>query len=435
MKRITILLLLLLFITTGAYAEEEHYNFEFAKGTTLNTALYSIAYRGGREIVVNIDADKLVTMNLYQKSVDEAMDLLSKAYNFNWAIDNNTILITPADSNTQMKRFTLKNADLKLVKEELLSFVPENKLRINPEYNSISVDGTPAMLQKVKNTIAQLDAPVEQIFIMAQMIEITRTDSLKLGFEYTLPGYDNSVQPFRAQFTVTSNGLKSIDNGRILARPAITTFNGQEASLLMGDQVPVIQSSTANNGTTDSSVTFQDVGAKLKVTPYVNDKENKIITLNLEPSFSTVAKWITSGSVTAPQISTRQAKTKVRVKSGESIVIGGLMRQSDIESLKGIPGLMKLPILGKLFQSREKSKEQSEVFFVVTPYLLDDSTTLETLQKMVKDDKKPDKKPDTPIETPKAATETVTVEEPVSVPPTPPIAEPESAKIEVIPTV
>ncbi|MGL5513461.1 MAG: type II secretion system protein GspD, partial [Sporomusa sp.] len=257
-------------------------------------------------------------------------------------------------------------------------------IRINPEYNSITVDGTPGIIHKAEDVIAKLDQPVEQIFIMAQMIEVNRKDSLKLGFQYTLPGYDNSAQPFRAQFTVTSAGERSFDNGTVLARPAVTTFNGLEATLHMGDQVPVIKSNTATTGTVESNVTFEEVGAKLKVTPFVNDKEKKIITLTLEPSISSVVKWITSGSVTAPQISTRTAKTKVRVKSGDNIVIGGLMRQADIENLKGIPGLMKLPILGKLFQYKEKSKEQTEVFFIVTPYLLDDDTTLENFQKMLR---------------------------------------------------
>jgi type IV pilus assembly protein PilQ len=401
MKRITIFFLLIFFIATSVYAEDNKFTFDFPKDTTLKVALQSIAARDGREIIINISSDKLVTMTLYNKSVNEALDLLSKDYEFNWVIDNNTIMVTPADVNTQMKRFILKNADLKLVKEELLSFVPESKIRINPEYNSISVDGTPGLLQKVQNTISQLDVPVEQIFIMTQMVEVNRTDALKLGFQYSLPNYDNSTRPFRAQFTVTSSGLKSFDNGTILARPAITTFNGQEASVLMGDQVPVIQQSTATNGTTDSSVTFQPVGATLKVTPFINDKEKKIITLNLDTNYSSVAKWITSGSVQAPQISTRQAKTKVRVKSGDNIVIGGLMRQSDIESLNGIPGLMKLPILGKLFSYKEKSKDQSEVFFIVTPYLLDDDTTIESLQNMVRNgnnEKKPVKAAEKPKE-------------------------------------
>lgn len=393
MRRTILLLLLVLVIsTTASYAEENRYTFSFPRDTTLQVALQSIAARDNRQIIVNVDKDKLVNLTLYEKTVDEALDLLSKTYDFNWVIENNTILVTPADSvtnfkNTQVQRFPLKNADMKFVKEELLSFVPEAKIKMNTNYNSLTIDGTPAMLQKVKNTIAQLDVPVDRIFIMSQMIEVNRSKALNLGFQYTLPGYDNSKQPFRAQFTVTSDALKTFDNGTLLARPAVTTLNGEEATLLMGDQVPVIQSSTANNGTTDSSVTFQPVGATMKVTPFVNDKEKKLITLNIDSNYSSVVKMITSGSVTAPQISTRQAKTKVRVKSGDNIVIGGLMRQADIESLKGIPGLMNLPVLGKLFSYKEKSKEQSEVFFILTPYLLDDETTIESLQKMIREGK------------------------------------------------
>lgn len=441
MRRTILLLLLVLVISTSAYAEENRYTFSFPRDTTLQVALQSIAARDGRQIIVNVEKDKLVNLTLYEKTVDEALDLLSKTYDFNWIIENNTILVTPADSltnfkNTQVQRFTLKNADMNKVKEELLSFVPEAKIKMNANYNSLTIDGTPAMLQKVKNTIAQLDIPVERIFIMSQMIEVNRSKALNLGFQYTLPGYDNSTQPFRAQFTVTSNALKTFDNGTLLARPAVTTLNGEEATLLMGDQVPVIQSSTANNGTTDSSVTFQPVGASMKVTPFVNDKEKKLITLNIDTNYSSVVKMITSGSVTAPQISTRQAKTKVQVKSGENIVIGGLMRQQDIENLKGIPGLMNLPILGKLFSYKEKSKEQSEVFFILTPYLLDDDTTLESLQKMVREGKT-EKKPVNSSET--ETHKTVNDEELLKVlppekeeVPTIPVPE-EPVKIELIP--
>lgn len=383
MKRLLFFFLLLFALSLPVFSSNEQYDFQFPKGTSLNTALYAIAYRADRDIAINVP-DTMILANLRARTAEEALDILAKVYNFNWMIENNTIYVTPPEQNTKNQRFVIKNADLKLVKEELLSFIPENKIRINPEYNSITIDGTPGIIHKAEEVITKLDQPVDQIFIMAQMIEVNRKDSLKLGFQYTLPGYDNSVQPFRAQFTVTSAGERTFDNGTVLARPAVTTFNGLEATLHMGDQVPVIRSDTAINGTIDSNITFEEVGAKLKVTPFVNDKEKKIITLILEPSISSVVKWIESGSVIAPQISTRTANTKVRVKSGDNIVIGGLMRQSDIENLKGIPGLMKLPILGKLFQHKEKSKEHTEVFFIVTPYLLDDDTTLESFQKMMR---------------------------------------------------
>jgi type II secretory pathway component GspD/PulD (secretin) len=387
-----LVMLLLLCISTGVYAEEARYSFNFPIGTSLRSALYSVASVGGREIIVNTD-DKSplqVQMTLHNKTIDEAINLLSLTYNFNWAVEDNTILVTPAADGTRTQRFVLKNATVKLLKEELLSFLPEGKVRINPEYNSVTVDGTPEVLWKVANIIEQMDQPVEQIFVVAQMVEVTRSDALKLGFEYTTPSYDNSVVPYRAQFTVTSDLSKTIGTGKIIARPAISAFNGQEATLLMGDKVPVITNSTSN-GTSSSTITFQDVGAQLKVTPYVNDKGKQLITLDLEPSVSSVAAWITSGDSKAPQISTRSAKTKIRVKSGENIVIGGLMKDSDIQTLSGIPGLMNLPILGKLFQHRERNHEVSEVFFVVTPYIVSDDMTVSDIQKAVKTGKLPEK--------------------------------------------
>jgi type II secretory pathway component GspD/PulD (secretin) len=384
-KKILISFLLLFSLTVSAYADEERYDFNFPVGTNLSNALYAIVHtNGGREIILNVD-DKPVKMALANKTVDEAMDLMAQAYNFSWRVDKNAIIVTPGEEGgyTQTRLFNLKYASTKLIKETLLSFVPDGKIRINPDYNTIAIDSTPGVLKKVEDVISQMDQPQDQIFIMVQMIEVSREDAIKLGFQYTLPSYDSTVKPFKAQFTITSEADRDITNGEVLAKPTITTFNGQEATLLCGDEVPVI-STSSTDGTTSSSVTFKPVGAQIKVTPYVNDKEKKLITMNLEPNISSVAAWITAGDTKAPQISTRTAKTQVRVKSGEHIVMGGLMRRSDIETIKGIPGLMDLPVLGKFFQHKDREKKNSEIFFVVTPYLLDDDTTVEQLQKLIK---------------------------------------------------
>lgn len=87
---------------------------------------------------------------------------------------------------------------------------------------------------------------------------------------------------------------------------------------------------------------------------------------------SNITKWIKSGNVSAPQIATRKADTIAHVKSGESFVIGGLMSMSDLDNLSGIPGLMDLPILGSLFRYHSKSREYTEVFIMLTPYIVSD---------------------------------------------------------------
>lgn len=391
---IVVAMLFSILMPVSAFAEER-FDFECQAGTSLRDTIQSIALRAGKEVAINEKIDGTVRFTMKNKTVTEALDILAKAFSFNWTIDNDVIVVTPADTMVQNKLFTVKYANLDLIKKELVALnIPDKNISVNTEYNTISVSGGSYYLQIADKRIHDLDKPIDQILIAAQMIAITRSDALKIGFEFTLPGYNSSTVPYRAQYAIDSNANQTFDKGVILDRPSVITHNGAKAELLMGRQVPVF-STTTTNGTTDSSVSFKDVGDKLNVTATVNDKDKKIITLNIESEVSNVEKWITSGTETAPQISTRKAKTIARVKSGDSLIIGGLMSASDIESISGIPGFMKLPLVGKFFQFKNKTKEKSEIFIIVTPYLLDGESDTEAMKKimMQNDDvKKPEPK-------------------------------------------
>lgn len=401
---------------------QERYDFD-CKDTKLTDTLYAIANRAGKGIVINGKLSDTVLVTLPQVTVNEALSILSKAFDFNYSIDNDVIVVTPSNVMTQTKRFQVKYASLDQVQKEITSLnIPEKNIYVNSDYNTISVDGTPYMIDKVEKRLAELDVPVPQIYIMAQMVEINRNDALKIGFSYTLPNFDSSVKPFQPQYTITSAAEKTFGKGTILARPSVTTLNGQKASVLMGGQVPIFSSSANIGGASDTTVTFKDIGVKLEVTPIVNSIDKKIITLKLKPSVSSIEKWIKTDTVTAPQIATREADTTVRIESGKTIVIGGLISQSDIESYSGIPGLMNIPVLGKLFQYKSHTKEQSEVFILVTPYLLtdgDDTTVIKNLptpNEGLLIDKVIDKKVDKIIKVPKSP---VLVVLPSEVPPVP----------------
>lgn len=375
MKKVICLLLLItvMVFPFQVFAQElQRYDFD-CKDTKLTDTLYAIANRAGKGVVINGTLPDTVLTTLPQVTVNEALTLLSKAFNFNWTIDNNVIIVTPSNVMTQTKLFKINYANLDQIQKEFISLnIPEKNIHVNPNYNTVSIDGTSYMIEKVEKRLAELDVPVPQIYVVAQVVEVNRNDALKIGFNYSLPGYDNSVKPFRPQYTITSSAEKIIGSGNILARPSVTTLNGQKASVLMGSQVPVFSSTTNSNGYKDTTVIFKDVGVKLDVIPTINNIDKKLITLEFLPSVSSIEKWITTNSVTAPQIATREADTMVRIESGKTIIIGGLINQSVIESLAGIPGLMKIPFLGKLFQLKNRIKEQSEVFILVTPYLLND---------------------------------------------------------------
>ena len=383
MKKITVVFLIAVFLLVPSFGAQASSVDRLAElridtdtdimGARLGPALYALAARADMDIIVNSKLDGTVIARLTGKTVMEALDLLARANNFNWTVEGTTIICTPADIGSQTKSFPVLHGDLEYASRQLQTFIPKNKLAINEEYGTITVNGTPAMLSQVERKLAEFQRPVAQVHIQAQMIELSKSESEKLGLGFTWGDYSGTWPPV---YAVTANTEGTRGKGKLLSRPSLTTFNGREAKIAMGEKVPVFSTNTVSGGTTSTAVEYKDVGMYLTVTPRINradDADSGMVTLKLKPEVSAITKWVTSGTNKAPQISKREAETTVRVASGSTIIIGGLMKDDEIRNLIGIPYLMDLPILGNLFKTYTNSREKTEIFILVTPTILDDS--------------------------------------------------------------
>ena len=383
MKKITVVFLLAVFLLVPSFGAQASSVDRLAElridtdtdimGARLGPALYALAARADMDIIVNSKLDGTVIARLTGKTVMEALDLLARANNFNWTVEGTTIICTPADIGSQTKSFPVLHGDLEYASRQLQTFIPKNKLAVNEEYGTITVNGTPAILSQVERKLAEFQRPVAQVHIQAQMIELSKSESEKLGLGFTWGDYSGTWPPV---YAVTANTEGTRGKGKLLSRPSLTTFNGREAKIAMGEKVPVFSTNTVSGGTTSTAVEYKDVGMYLTVTPRINradDAESGMVTLKLKPEVSAITKWVTSGQNKAPQISKREAETTVRVASGSTIIIGGLMKDDEIRNLIGIPYLMDLPILGNLFKTYTNSREKTEIFILVTPTILDDS--------------------------------------------------------------
>lgn len=363
MIKIALVLFLSLFLTMPGFAAEY-------KGADLPATIHTLAKNAGLYAIINEEVKGKVYMTIPpEATMAELMDKLSEAYDLNWQIEEGYLIVTPAAINTHSKVFTVKFANLKQLKADLNAFLPDAKVTINPEYSTITVDGMPWQIKKAAKKILETDHPIQQIMIQAQMVEINKSDSEKLGFNHTWGTATGTTS--NITYAATLNAESVITKGKVLARPVIATLNGLKAELLMGDKVPVVTTQTSS-GTSTTSVTYEEVGVKLAVTPRVNGEDSQLITLELAPEVSSITKWVEYDGSKAPQISSREAKTTVRVRSGETIIIGGLIKEEEIKNLSGIPGLKNLPLLGSLFRSKDVTKSQTEVFIFVTPSLLTD---------------------------------------------------------------
>lgn len=374
----------------------ESYNFDW-QGTPLSQALYSIGKIAGKKVVVNGQLSGNVYTSLYGVTYNQALNYLAKVYNFNWMLDDdgNAILISTSDLMLQNHIFDIRYADKNKIKDELKSLgIDEKNIYVNDEYSTISLTSTPYQINQASKLISKVDKPVAQCLLIAQLIEISHGKDIDLGMNYSLPTYTHTADDSKSNtmkgkfidkltFSASAEANRALSKGKVVARPMTMAKNGQEATVYFGDSVPV-QSSTTTSSSTQVTFDFKDVGTGLKMTPIINEKDGEV-RLSIDVNLSNISKWVKYGSSEAPQISSRKANTVITLKSGQNFVIGGLMTSQDLDNLSGIPGLMDLPILGNLFRYHSVSKTNTEVFIMVTPYIVSNDTDPEALLKGMKE--------------------------------------------------
>ncbi|MBP2629487.1 MAG: ral secretion pathway protein GspD [Firmicutes bacterium] len=376
-------------------SQAELYNFDW-QGTPIAQTLYAVAKIAGKGVVVNGQLQGQVYTSLHNVTCTQALDYLSRAFNFNWMIDeeNNAIVISTSDIMKQSRIFDIHYADKDKIKDELKALgIDEKNIYANMESGTVSVTGTPYQLAEAAKRISSIDKPVSQCLIVAQLIEVNHGRTLDLGMQYSLPTYshtgtDDSTSKNlpgnvweKLTFSASASASKELSKGKVVARPMVMMLNGQEGVVNFGDKVPVL-TTTSTSSSTQISVDYKDVGTTLKVTPVINQYTNEI-SMKIDTEISNISKWITSGQTTAPQISSRHATTSAHLRSGQSFVIGGLMSVTELDNLSGIPGLMDLPILGKIFSYHDVSKTYGEVYIMITPYIVTDQIDPKELLKKV----------------------------------------------------
>jgi type IV pilus assembly protein PilQ len=258
--------------------------------------------------------------------------------------------------------------------------------------NMIIVTDTPAAVKRIKEIIQKLDVVTPQVVIEARIVEANSTFTREIGFDWgtisleafkiggavklgpTTMQANNIPSTFSNNNTMgfnfsTLEGINfSIVNAKlsasevegktnIVSSPKIFTVNGQKATIKQGLEVPYLERDSSGNAT----VRFKNVDLLLEVTPSVSD-DNRV-SMNI---------FITKNDVvdpTAPEpaLSTNEARTKILVDDGDTIVIGGILKDSKKLSENGIPGLRKLPGFGWLFRSEKLENSKNELLIFITP--------------------------------------------------------------------
>jgi len=248
--------------------------------------------------------------------------------------------------------------------------VPDNALFADDRRNVVVVNGNAELATTVRTLLRELDAPGRQVMFEVRVADVQPVnDTTNVGVELGGSGYGSgALAQFPYTLTKSSIVLNAqintlVQRGRasILAQPRIATLNNREASLLVGEQYPVV---TVNQQTGFPSVQTIDVGVRLRVTPTIG--EDGSITADLHPEFSQIIGFNSD----FPIVANRKLDATLRVKDGETIVLGGLFQDVASETITRFPLLGELPVLGGFFRNRQATHNKDEVVFFITPHVL-----------------------------------------------------------------
>jgi len=262
--------------------------------------------------------------------------------------------------------------------------------------NSIIAYGTAAQQQQIGRLISLLDEVAHQVLLEATIAEVALNDELAFGvrwffesgnFAFNFTGIESgSLRPtaiipsFNAIFAaadvrVAINALASVTDINIISSPSVLVLDNREAVLSVGDQVPIATQSVVSISDPDApivnSITQEDTGVILKVRPRVSSSGRVI--LEIQQEVSDVVATVTSG-IDSPTIQQRLITTTVAVDHGQSVALGGLIRERREKSRDKVPVLGDVPVLGAAFRSTRDSDERTELLVIITPKLIHDAT-------------------------------------------------------------
>lgn len=375
MKKFVALILSLMMLP---YSTGFAFEVDFVPGTPVVDALRALGMKANKDIIINGELKGSVALHLENASFEKCLHYMSITNNFNYEIRGDTVLIGPNKDMNAIETFKLHHADPELVAKQIAPLLEDDDdVVANKENHSLTVKGGANTFDRVRNQLRKLDTAQQQVTIRAEVIEINRSKTRDVGISWTTNSWskDTSSPGYEGfKFSISGKHEETRGKGKVLARPSITTFDGTVATILMGDKVPVFTSSSTGTDNVDANVTveYKDVGVKLEVEPYINDTEKGIVSMKIKPNISTISEWVESGNNKAPQISERSAETTIRVKSGQTILLGGLLKDEEIKSMKAVPFLSKIPILGEIFKSRSLQKKATEIIIAITPTILYD---------------------------------------------------------------
>lgn len=402
----------------------------------IKNLLTSIALANNLNIVISDEVQGNVSVKLSNINAQDMIKIIVANNNYTYQFKDNVIYISKGDKDINLYTVQINYLELDKIAQTinlmLTGNLPDkiddkdkktdinNKVMIDESENTISFYGTLKQYEQIKNFLQEQDKPQKQVSLEAKVTAIQKDAAKDLGVswewsklpqspeheitydtvKHTVINEDGSKEeitdylpvdevtrkwnddenilgvirfgkgvdgyPYEFYYAAKIDALISDGKANILARPNITTIQGKEAVINIGSEVPVPTVSTTNS-TTTTSIKYREAGIILKCTPRVN--EDGIITVKVHTE---VSSPMYVEDMKAYRFQKRSADTIVRLKDGQTMVIGGLIGSDEAKQMSKIPFLGDIPILGNLFKHIQKSKSDTEVMIFLTAHEVND---------------------------------------------------------------
>lgn len=375
------------------------------QGTTLYTVLNVLSMKTGMKLISDTNLyQKKIMLSLKNVTAEEALNALLDTYDLYYVKQGDAniyVIKSKSDgSHITVSRVVFCNyakaSDLEKILSTRLS--KGGKIVSDTRTNSLIITDLADSLDKMEGLIRSLDVPTQQVLLEAKIVEINLTNNFSLGtqwdgifrdglvnpspilnpytnknFLYKTPvpvALDNSfgaigVSILEGDWSISGHIEAGIEdkNAKILSNPKLLVLNNQEASIDIVEEIPYMESKTTSSSTGDvtGTTSFKQAGIKMKVKPQINRDGSIVLTVSPEQSYRT-GKAIDN----TPIINTTKSTTTLMLRSGETAAIGGLIRETEDETVIKVPLLGDIPLLGYLFKSTQKNKTRSELTIFIT---------------------------------------------------------------------
>jgi type IV pilus assembly protein PilQ len=379
------------------------------QGASINTVLRTLAALSGRNIVSNQEVSGEVTVRLDNVPWSHALDMVLLTQGLGFTDEEGIIRIAQLEAlrkeqldaqtanrkqeeflpiETRVVRLNFAKAEeVQPAVKKLLT--PRGHVEADKRTNSLVITDIGDRVAMSQSLVTQLDTRTAQVEIESKLVDVDVSDSRDIGIDWTLRLTENGGADDlnREQVAISRNPIANpagiLDVGtiqdnwtldmvlqalaeerdaNIISNPRITTVDNREASILVGQEVPLMVQDEAFN----TVIQLKQIGIKLTVRPHINS--DRQIELDVHPEVSDLSSQATvAGGII---INTSEADTRVLVNDGQTAVIGGLIRENEATRVRGIPVLKDIPGLGWLFSSSSKVKQKRELIIFITPRIV-----------------------------------------------------------------